>query len=511
MNSISFSLIIKTRGTTSDIRYVTAVIKRYYADIERINFDRDLDPNIVFFQIKTDRNSYREIYNTLEKSGYLLTSIKEPEFIRLKIFIPERSRIISEILTEADDHGIDIKSIDHNRLGQNRNEVSLTVSTTENQPVIKFIDSLKSRFKVEIEEYCKKGNELDKTVFYVRYAERLSKYLNSGGDIFLLSFLNDINNIAHELNKLGENPETVFEKIYSKAETLHNTTGRNFYADYQQFKLKNSSELYIYQLPCGGNINIIESEDEYLMIDTGYGIYHDDITRMLNYIQPGLKNKRKSLFISHADADHCGGGGYHSSLPVMHNTTMEIIQKGNRAIGSVNENSILEEIYTTLIAEFSGWNPPQGADTSCFTNHKGAAEKAGEFPVTGELCRCGLEFRILESHGGHQKGQLFLLEESEGLLFTFDSLLNLKSITKERTEYNMFADYLMTTVNVDSSLAKKERKDLLDLAVSCSRKYRERNNGDFLICCGHGAVSVINEKGRLEEASPVKHYTHASV
>ncbi len=82
MNSISFSLIIKTRGTTSDIRYVTAVIKRYYADIERINFDRDLDPNIVFFQIKTDRNSYREIYNTLEKSGYLLTSIKEPEFIR---------------------------------------------------------------------------------------------------------------------------------------------------------------------------------------------------------------------------------------------------------------------------------------------------------------------------------------------------------------------------------------------------------------------------------------------
>ena len=75
----------------------------------------------------------------------------------------------------------------------------------------------------------------------------------------------------------------------------------------------------------------------------------------------------------------------------------------------------------------------------------------------------------------------------------------------------MFADYLMTTVNVDSSLAKKERKDLLDLAVSCSRKYRDRSNGDFLICCGHGAVSVINEKGRLEEASPVKHYTHASV
>ncbi len=191
------------------------------------------------------------------------------------------------------------------------------------------------------------------------------------------------------------------------------------------------------------------------MIDTGYGLYHDDITRMLNYIQPELKKKRKHLFISHADADHCGGGGYYSVQPVMHNTTLEIIQKGNRAIGSVTENSILEEVYTTLIAEFSGWNPPQSADTSCFTVKPGDAEFAGKFPLAGWMKRCGLEFKILESHGGHQQGQLFLLVESEGLLFTFDSLLNLKSISKDRTDYNMFADYLMTTVNVDSDLAKK--------------------------------------------------------
>jgi hypothetical protein len=90
------------------------------------------------------------------------------------------------------------------------------------------------------------------------------------------------------------------------------------------------------------------------------------------------------------------------------------------------------------------------------------------------------------------------------VFFTFDSLLNPGSISEERTQYNMFADYLMTTVNVDSSLAKKERKDLLSAASFYKEKFSLEGKGEFLVCCGHGAVSIINSKGRLEACLPCK-------
>ncbi|WP_245619096.1 hypothetical protein [Methanogenium cariaci] len=44
----------------------------------------------------------------------------------------------------------------------------------------------------------------------------------------------------------------------------------------------------------------------------------------------------------------------------MHPATREIIRTGNRAWGgSRSEDQVIEEIYTTMIALYSRWNPPK--------------------------------------------------------------------------------------------------------------------------------------------------------
>jgi glyoxylase-like metal-dependent hydrolase (beta-lactamase superfamily II) len=46
------------------------------------------------------------------------------------------------------------------------------------------------------------------------------------------------------------------------------------------------------------------------MIDTGYGIYHDDVMAMFSYFGLGNEDQFTCIIISHADADHCGAGGF---------------------------------------------------------------------------------------------------------------------------------------------------------------------------------------------------------
>ena len=122
----------------------------------------------------------------------------------------------------------------------------------------------------------------------------------------------------------------------------------------------------------------------------------------------------------------------------------------------------------------------------------------------GSLKACGYTFTVLESHGGHQYGQLFLLNEEAGLFFTVDSCLNLKSISPERTKYNQLADLFMTSVNVDSDLARKERKDLLEIASDLTAK----SDKPFYICCGHGAISTIKD-GKLAAFGETTRYRHS--
>jgi len=58
-------------------------------------------------------------------------------------------------------------------------------------------------------------------------------------------------------------------------------------------------------------------------------------------------------------------------------------------------------------------------------------------------------------------------------------------------------------VNVDSELARKERKALLALVED----WEAETGRKCLICCGHGAVSVIRD-GRLEAEGDVVRYRH---
>ena len=500
-----FTFIAHMPDKPGSLQTAAEIIQKYGGNINRIQFDRRIDPGTVFFEVTALPEEYEKITGDLASLGFLQTSLKPLSFLRFCIYIPHhRPGTLYEFLNFTTSAGANIAFIDFDDRGQHPDRLTVSLNLEQSAIVDRLLDQLKSRYRIDILEYDTTGKHLDDTVFYVRYAQAVRELIGESEEDFLLSFLADTNHIAQELMDRGNDPMQVFESVLATGRTIHETTGEHFYASVQRVRISETTTIFCFQLPCGGNIFVIDTPDERIMVDTGYGIYHGEVMDMLSHY--GLCDEREfsRIIITHADADHCGASGYFPAPVLMHRGTLSIIEKNNRAYGSRSEHSVLEAFYTKMINLFSHFRSP--ADIRCFPG--GTEMTRGGFPVIAEVRAGDLEFEVLEGLGGHTVGQVYLFCREKGLLFAADSLINFASLSRERAEYSSLAAFLVTSVNVDSDLAKKERQLLLELARETDDVMKKTGNR-CRIFGGHGAVSVLDGKnlvvyGDIERYNPPK-------
>ena len=446
-----------------------------------------------------------KIREELEKIGYLQTSLQPVAFLKFHVYLPNCPGALFDFLNYITSSEANITFLDFDDRGQHPERLVVGLNIENPRMIDALLNKLKSRYRIEILEYDTTGEKLDDTVFYLRLAQKLRSFIGSAEDAFLMRFLHDINHIAQELSNLRKDPIEVFENILKVGDCLNRTSGDNFYADVQRVRIKDDIELFCFQPPCGGNIYIFDTPSERVMIDTGYGIYFQDIVNMLQHYGLGDLSRLKRIYITHADADHCGAAGCFPAPSYLNRETFLITRETSRAYGSSNQGCILEEVYTKIINLFSRFTPPANAILFPEVSLSGETiEKRGTFPVIARFQIGGLEFEALAGMGGHMHGEVFYLCPEEGLLFPEDAMINFKSLSPDRTEYNVLADYLMTSVNVDSKLAREERNALLSLISEIDEKLAEKGK-KCLICCGHGSISVL-EDGKLVEYTDSERY-----
>jgi glyoxylase-like metal-dependent hydrolase (beta-lactamase superfamily II) len=486
--------------TPGSLYRAAEIIKKSNGNINRIQYDRRIDPTTVFYEVTASVEAFRKITKDLAAKGYLQTSLKPLNFLKFRVYLPHEPGSLYKFLNMTTSVGANIAFIDFDDKGRHPDSLMVSLNLEQTLVIEQLLDQMKSCYRIEIIEFDTTGKHLDETVFYVRYAQAIRELIGESGDSFLLSFLADTNHIVQELMARGYDPHKVFKSILVTGQTMRETTGERFYADVQKYQISEQCTLFCFQVPCGGNIFLIATACENVLIDTGYGIYYPDILSML--LRHGLREDQKisRIIVTHADADHCGASGYFTAPVFMHEGTLEIIKRNNRAYGSRNEHSLLEEFYTKMINLFSKFNSP--AKIECFSKHK--EHRRGIFPVIGQVSIGDLNLEVLEGLGGHTCGQIFLYSGKQGLIFTADSLINFSSLTKERADYSSLAAFLVTSVNVDSDLAKKERKALLEIAFETDKTLSAKGKR-CLICGGHGAVSVLDE-GNLVSYGDIERY-----
>ena len=501
-----FSFIARMPDRPGALHRAAEIITRYEGNINRIQYDRRIDMHTVFFEVTAVSQAYDKIREELEKIGYLQTSLRPVAFLKFHVYLPNCPGALFDFLNYITSSEANITHLDFDDQGQHPERLVVGLNIENPDIIDALLNQLKSRYRLEIIEYDTTGEKLDDTVFYLRLAQKLRLFLGSAEDAFLMRFLHDINHIAQELSNLRKDPIEVFESILKVGDCLNRTSGGNFYADVQRVRIKDDIELFCFQPPCGGNIYLFDTPFERVMIDTGYGIYFQDIVNMLQHYGLGDLSRLKRIYITHADADHCGAAGCFPAPSYLNRETFLITRETSRAYGSSNQGCILEEVYTKIINLFSKFTPP--ADIVLFPEVSVSdekIEKRGAFPVIAKFRIDDLEFEALAGMGGHMHGEVFYLCPEEGLLFPEDAMINFRSLSSDRTEYNLLADYLMTSVNVDSKLAREERQALLSLISEIDEKLAEKGK-KCLICCGHGSISVL-EDGKLVEYAGSERYT----
>ncbi len=354
------------------------IIKKYEGNINRIQFDRRIDPSTVFYEVTASEEAFRKITGDLSTIGYLQTSLKPLNFLKCCVYLPHRPGSLYEFLNFTTSVGANIAFIDFDDNGRHPERLTISLNLEQTIVVDHLLDLLKSRYRLEILEYDTTGKHLDDTVFYVRYAQAIREIIGDSEEYFLLSFLADTNHIVQELMDRGNDPRRVFDSVLLTGQTMRATTREKFYADVQKYAITGDTTLFCFQVPCGGNIFLIDAPGEKVMIDTGYGIYHHDVMAMFSKYGLGEAPGVSRIIVTHADADHCGGAGYFSAPVFLHQKTLSIIKENNRAYGSRSEHSVLEEFYTKMINLFSKFKTP--GDFRCFTGPEGPVR--GIFPGT---------------------------------------------------------------------------------------------------------------------------------
>ncbi|MDO5845601.1 MAG: MBL fold metallo-hydrolase, partial [Methanocorpusculum sp.] len=140
---------------------------------------------------------------------------------------------------------------------------------------------------------------------------------------------------------------------------LNASTGSGFTSDYQKIQVTDTITLYSFQLPGGGNLNVFDTPDGKMVLDTGYGCFYKDCEKMLESLGLDGFFDTRVVICTHGDADHCGASGYFAVKPLMHPTTKELLDVGTRGYGSPNGLEVLEAFYTTTINTFSRMNVPE--------------------------------------------------------------------------------------------------------------------------------------------------------
>ncbi len=471
------------------------IIKRHGGNIERIHYDCRIDTQTVFFEAACDDASLAAIRRELEAIGYLQSSLAPLSMLKLNVHVANRPGALYEFLDRTTKAGANIAYLDFDRRAEDPDKLTVSLTIEQGANVEGLLDDLRSRYRLEVLEYDRSGKNLDDAIFYIRFAQELREIIGDTEDEFLMKLLHDIDHIAQSLTNLDMDPKKAFESILLTGRTLKSTQGEGFHASVQTIDLDWRRQIICFQMPCGGNVFAFRDGDETVLFDTGYGIYHEDLSLMLHAYDLDVDSVFR-LFLTHADADHAGGAGFFNCPTHVHPVTLKILGDLSRAYGSKSEGSVLEEVYTRLINLFSRYTPP--TETILFSSE--AKGRIGPFPLLGEFRVGSVRFKVLESLGGHQAGQVYFLSEDAGLLFTGDSLFNFESLSEDRARYNLLARDLMTSVNVDSEAARKERQGLLDLAATQSALGK-----GVLICGGHGAVSRL-KSGKLEIASAVEEY-----
>lgn len=483
---------------------LAGIFARHNVNITCFTYNRSEHPNRVLIEGKSnDLRSLENVCRELDEQKMFdeeqhhrsleLGVVDTRSVLKMKVHLRHRPGSLAAFATLLRNHGANVIYMAYNEaVSETTATVSLvTRSVREIDELLKDLNEQGYYYSLEYQ-----GTEQEETENVIglnlveRFFFRLKRLLGTEDIERLKKVVASSQRMSEALARFsreaGKDLEvgTVFTNVLAFASTSLCRTGPGFsYRRLPALPL-GSIVFHAFRLPTGGNVYLLEGDGELVMVDGGYGVYYEDVKRMLR--ENGLDPARVGrIYLTHADADHAGMSGYFAtefgSRVFLHPDARGILENENRAWGSGSSLTELNHYFTVLVNTFTKFAVP-----SVFSAYDTAdLGYLNGFRVIDTFTVGGQTFKVLESLGGHIPGQVFFIGVESGLVFTGDYLLLVASLGPEEREFLNLPKFMMTSTNTNSLLFRREMQALKEMVLGLDAELGGQNRG-VIVAPGHG-------------------------
>lgn len=453
-------------------------------NITRVSYHKAIDSHTIFIEAEGTPQQLLQAEAALRELGYVRPAATEQDVTLLEFQLRDVPGAVSEVLALIEQFGFNLCYLNSQQTAEPYQLFQMGLNVDEPGRVEEFLQQARRLCPVRVVDYDRTEKSFDNSLFYDAYVTGLCQTMQlapSARERLLIH-----TNLAMQtLQAQGLSPARTFETIRLFAELLAKYRGAAFCPRISRHRLSEKTQLTLIEPPCGSNTAILQYEDEVLFLDSGYACYEAEMLPLLRQLVPEFQTRRKTIFVTHADVDHCGLLALFDevllSAKSAQSLQLEFAQKDG-----FREQNPLHRPYIQICKCLTGYQPPQPQKLrACFGT---LAPLREPLAAVGTFAFGELRFTVYEGAGGHLPGELLLVDERQRIAFTGDVYVNLHGMTPEQTAYNQYAPILMTSVDTDPALCARQRAALL----------RQLKPGVWRIFGAHGAPKELKIEEKEE-------------
>ena len=451
------------------------VIMDHNGNIVRVSYNKGIN---LFIEVSATEEELKAIDKELVDISYVDDAPPEPTVLVMSVRITDVPGALYPVLKVIDKYNVNISYLNSSADMKGYQDFNIGMVVENPEVSKKILDEVAELYALDVQDYNGNSAELDNTVFYIRLANGIQKLFRFD-DGKVMQFITEASKVSDVLASRGEDPSKALENVKHIANYIAFNRDLNFHAKIQQMDVTDDTTLHIIEPPCGSNMYILRNMDDLLFIDTGLGIYTDELLLELRELFPAFYSMNKTFLVTHADPDHCGLLSAFDDVKII--ATKKTADRLYKRDDSYDDRRSAESLaYDSLARIITDYIPPENR----YLETIGDDSSHDNILKIRDLKFGDLTLEIYEGNGGHMPGETIILCREPKMLFTGDVYVNSKHLTPEMEDFNRIMPFLQTHVDADPDKLAEERVELGRMMDEIGRK-------GIIVCAGHGAVQKL--------------------
>jgi glyoxylase-like metal-dependent hydrolase (beta-lactamase superfamily II)/ACT domain-containing protein len=451
------------------------VIMEQGGNITRVSYKRG-GLNL-FIEVQATKAQLNAIEKGLSEISYVDYTPREPTILVMEVKITDTPGSLYPVLNIIDKYDVNISYLNSRADNRNYQYFKIGMEVSDPQVSKKILDEVSEIYLLNVVQYNGNYDLLDCTVEYIRLANIIQK-LFSLPDEKVIEFISESRSVSDILMERGQDPKVVFDKILELANFIAYHRDLNFKPRMTQHQITEETTLVVIEPPCGSNTYVLRNGDDLLFIDSGMGIFSDEMVTELREMFPAFFSMNKRMLVTHAVSDHCG------LLSVIENAEIIVSRRAEKGLFNMARPNVDSDAYDYSYGRLSriitDYVPPEKDRIRIIGEN--VPEDHDDFVLLDKVRIGDVELEVYEGPGVTSKGETVMISREPRLLFTGDIYSNNKDLTPERAEFNQIAPYV--TKDGDLEALTDTRSKLGKLMDSVGRK-------GMIVCGGHGNIKEL--------------------